>query len=84
MIHIRKIDIDQCSRADGEPPLWAKIKAVIGGVEVQLSLGDEQARRLIAAAEPIVAEIGLQVADAMERGPVVVEMRKPQNPTARG
>jgi hypothetical protein len=71
MIHIRKIDIDQCSREDGDPPLWAKVKASIGGGEVQLTLNDEQARRLTAAAEPIVAEIGLRVADAMERGNVL-------------
>lgn len=80
MIHILKIDIDQCSRTDDEPPLWSKIKAVIGGVEVQLTLDEEQTKRLIAAAEPIVAEIGLKVADAMDRK--VFELRGQRDPAA--
>jgi hypothetical protein len=74
-IQIRKIDVDSLSTTDPtDVPRWAKVTALIGGVEATLRLNEEQTARVIAATMPIVAEIGLQVADAMDRK--VVDLRR--------
>jgi hypothetical protein len=88
MIHISKIDIDQCSRADNEPPLWAWVTAKINGVEAKYRLTDEQITRLLTAAVPIVMEQVALVTDALEHGTRVVNHERkvveihPRDPAA--
>lgn len=79
-IHISKIDIDQCSRADNEPPLWAWITAKVNGVEASYRLTDEQITRLLSAAMPVLMEQVAMVAESL--ADKVVEIRKPREPAA--
>jgi cell division protein ZapA (FtsZ GTPase activity inhibitor) len=74
MIHIRKIDIDQCSRTNDQPPLWAKVTASVNGIEVQVTLENEQAVTIQRAAETMVEQ---QLAKIKDVTRTVVEIRKP-------
>ncbi len=81
-ISISKIDVDSLSDAYIKPPGWAKITARVNGVELKLTLNEEQTGRLIGAATPIVMELVEQVVHAMDRRRSVFGSRKQSEPAA--